>query len=92
MAPEISTPWPAKITGRSAALMTAAASCSVASDASGTRRHRGTTGVAASQSNSQDACCASFVMSISTGPGRPDLAMTKASRTARATSSARVTR
>ena len=37
------------------------------------RASRGTPGAAASQSNSHDACWASLVMSISTGPGRPDL-------------------
>jgi hypothetical protein len=49
-------------------------------------------GSAASQSKSQVDCWASLVMSISTGPGRPERAMRKASRTVAATSSARVTR
>ena len=39
----------------------------------GADRQPGHAGAAASQSNSQDACCASFVMSISTGPGPPGL-------------------
>ena len=39
-------------------------------------------GAAASQSKSHDDCCASLVMSISTGPGRPLAAMWNASRTA----------
>ena len=34
-------------------------------------------GAAASQSNSHDACCASLVMSINTGPGRPVAAIEK---------------
>ena len=37
-------------------------------------------------------CCASLVMSTSTGPGRPDRAIANASRTAGATSAALVTR
>ena len=49
-------------------------------------------GSAAAQSTSQLDCCASFVMSISTGPGRPPRATANASRTAGATSSAVVTR
>ena len=47
---------------------------------------------AASQSNSHDDCCASFVMSMSTGPGRPDAARWNASLNAGAMSSTRVTR
>ena len=47
---------------------------------------------AASQSNSQLPCCASFVMSTRTGPGRPPRATANASRIAGATSSGEVTR
>ena len=49
-------------------------------------------GAAASQSNSHDPSCASFVTSTSTGPGRPVDAMANASRIAGAMSAARVTR
>ena len=80
------------MTGRCASFRSAAARAIADAGASGLDRQPGTLGAAPSQSNSHDACCASLVMSISTGPGRPDLAITKASRTARATSSARVTR
>ncbi len=48
-------------------------------------------GAAAAKSNSAVACCASLVMSTSTGPGRPELATRKASRSTGAMSSARVT-
>src|SRR6266566_2682446 len=48
-------------------------------------------GTDASQLNSAEACCASLVMSTRTGPGRPLLAIRKASRRVRATSSALVT-
>ena len=45
-----------------------------------------------SYSNSHEACCASLVMSISTGPGRPDAATAISSRTVLTSSSARATR
>src|SRR2546430_2626360 len=54
-------------------------------------RFGGSFGAQASQSNCVVACCASLVMSTSTGPGRPPLAMTNASRIVRATSPACVT-
>jgi len=55
---------------------------------SGLVEHANTTfGALASQSISADACCASLVISTSTGPGRPEFAMINASRTVRAISS-----
>src|SRR6266849_3615275 len=51
----------------------------------------GSFGADASQLNSAEACWASLVMSTRTGPGRPLLAIRKASRMVRATSSAFVT-
>src|SRR3989442_15320926 len=42
-------------------------------------RYPGSCGFAASQSNSHDVCLASFVISTSTGPGRPERATEKAS-------------
>ena len=89
-APEIVTPWPARITGRFAALNQLGGAREIGrARAPAFRGARGARGAAASQSNSHDACCASLVMSISTGPGRPSCAIWNASRTAAATSCAR---
>ena len=68
MALPSSRPWPARITGRSAALISASASRNCVSCGGGPGRPCGR-GAAASQSNVADDCCASLVMSTSTGTG-----------------------
>ncbi len=84
-------PWPARMTGRDAELMSSSALATETGLIGRSGRACGR-GAAASQSNSQAVCWASLVMSISTGPGRPLAAMWNASRTAGPTSCARVTR
>ena len=84
-------PWPARISGRCAVLISSSA-LAIEAELTTTSGRACGLGAAASQSKSHDDCCASLVMSISTGPGRPLSAMWNASRTAGATSCARVTR
>ena len=84
-------PWPARMTGRCAELINSRARAIDAEFTTHSGRACGL-GAAASQLKSHDDCCASLVMSISTGPGRPLAAMWNASRTAGARSCARVTR
>jgi hypothetical protein len=85
-------PWPARITGRfdfaSRSTADAISGCGTVSLG---RYPRSFTGDG-SHVQSIFACCASFVMSTSTGPGRPDLARTNASFIAGMMSSTRVTR
>jgi hypothetical protein len=88
-APPRMMPWPARISGRSAALINCIGSPPLEWPG---RANDSRSGAAASQSNSHVPSWASLVMSISTGPGRPLAAMANASRTADATSDARVTR
>ena len=74
-------PWPAKISGRSAALISAIGSTPIECPgrASAARSGRGGVPVELAVLPS----CASFVMSTSTGPGRPLAAIANASRIAR---------
>ena len=74
IAPERMMPCPARITGRFALWINSSA-CLYSSgvgDRSG--RYPGNCGLTGFPSNSQVDCCASLVMSTSTGPGRPELA------------------
>ena len=70
-APDSMMPWPARISGRSAALISATASAAVPSPGSASSIASVRCGSVASQSTSHELVCASLVMSTSTGPGRP---------------------
>ena len=91
VAPAIITPCPARMTGRFAASINSAALSSRSTRAPRRFPLRGRRG-GASAGASTVACCASLVMSISTGPGRPDRATWNASRTVAGMSCALVTR
>ena len=90
MAPERMTPAPARMRGRLAWAMRSAARARAFGSARGAADSPGRSTVSG-QTNSVVAWSASFVMSMSTGPGRPFWAITKASRTWRAMSPASVT-
>ena len=85
-------PWPARITGFFARLMRSTALASSPFDTASVGRYPRIATGRGSHSQFIFACCASLVMSTSTGPGRPDLARRKASFIAGMMSSMRVTR
>ena len=97
IAPLLKMPWPARITGRFAAASSAVALASdsaIGAVLSGAAQRSGQFLVLSTACGSQSAssCCAFFVMSTSTGPGRPEVAIRNASRSVGAMSAARVTR